>query len=62
MKEIKIPTHYGYAIMATKTQPYHVGGQFNVFRLKRDAEAYADEQWPDQKKEIRNCVIRISIF
>lgn len=64
---MKIPSLYGYAVMATRTTVFYHGGQYAFFRLKRDAIAWRDKNYPTEKfevseVEIRNAVLRVSVF
>lgn len=63
-KKLKAKRAYGYAVMATNSSPYSIGGQFAIFRLRRDAEAWRDETFGEDypRKEIRNVLIMVSIL
>lgn len=64
----KIPEAYGYVVMSTDTKPFHHLGQYAFFRLKSDAIAWRDKNYPNDQRdernqiEVRNAVLKISIF
>jgi hypothetical protein len=64
----KTPEVFGYAVMAAPKSLFHHNGQYAFFRLKRDAIAWRDKNYPNDERdednqiEIRNAILKISLF